>query len=83
MAVSPAPTPVPAWQRGRVTSWLVTTDHKRIGLLYIGTALFFFVLAGLMAMAMRLQLAQANSDLIGPERAYKSVLVPERFYELV
>ena len=76
MAVSPAPTPaVPAWQRGRVTSWLVTTDHKRIGILYIGTALFFFVLAGLMAMAMRLQLAQANEDLIGPERYNELVTI--------
>jgi cytochrome c oxidase subunit 1 len=59
---------IPAWQRGKVASWLVTTDHKRIGILYIGTSLFFFVLAGLMAMLMRLQLAQANADILGPER---------------
>ena len=58
----------PAWQRGRLASWLVTTDHKRIGILYIGTALAFFVLAGIMAMLMRLQLAQAEADLIGPDR---------------
>jgi cytochrome c oxidase subunit 1 len=56
------------WQRGRFTSWLVTTDHKRIGILYLGTAFLFFVLAGLMAMVMRLQLAQANGDVVGPER---------------
>ena len=29
---------VPAWQRGRVASWLVTVDHKRIGILYIATS---------------------------------------------
>ena len=29
----------------RSASWLVTTDHKRIGILYISTALVFFVLA--------------------------------------
>ena len=37
----PQPAPparVPAWQRGRVASWLVTVDHKRIGILYIATA---------------------------------------------
>jgi cytochrome c oxidase subunit 1 len=67
MAAS-AETHVPAWQRGRFASWLVTTDHKRIGILYLGTALVFFVLAGLMAMVMRLQLAQANADVVGPER---------------
>ena len=55
----------PAWQRGKVASWLVTTDHKRIGILYILTALVFFVLAGLMALVMRLQLAQANADVVG------------------
>jgi len=46
----------------------VTTDHKRIGILYISTALVFFVLAGLMALVFRLQLAQANADVLGPER---------------
>ena len=34
---------VPAWQRGKVASWLVTTDHKRIGILYIVTSRVFFV----------------------------------------
>jgi len=55
---------IPAWQRGRVASWLVTTDHKRIGILYISTSVVFLVLAGLMALVMRTQLAQANEDLI-------------------
>ena len=58
----------PAWQRGRVASWLVTTDHKRIGILYISTALVFFVLAGLMALVFRLQLSQANADVLSPDQ---------------
>ena len=41
--------PVPAWQRGRVASWLVTVDHKRIGILYIVTSLVFFLAGGVMA----------------------------------
>ncbi|MDQ3086389.1 MAG: cytochrome ubiquinol oxidase subunit I, partial [Actinomycetota bacterium] len=65
MAVRAEPR-TPGWQRGRVASWLVTTDHKRIGILYISTSLAFFVLAGVMAMLMRLQLAQEDVDLIGP-----------------
>jgi len=58
----------PAWQRGKVASWLVTTDHKRIGILYISTALVFFVLAGLMALVFRLQLSQANADVLSADR---------------
>ncbi|HLE99280.1 MAG TPA: cytochrome c oxidase subunit I [Gaiellaceae bacterium] len=65
----------PAWQRGRVASWLVTTDHKRIGILYIGTSLIFFVLAGLMGLAMRLQLAQANADVLSPDRYNELVTI--------
>jgi cytochrome c oxidase subunit 1 len=46
--------------RGRVSSWLTTVDHKRIGILYISTALVFFVLAGSFALLMRSQLARPN-----------------------
>ena len=66
---------VPAWQRGKVASWLVTTDHKRIGILYITTSLVFLVLSGLMALVMRLQLAQANADIVGPERYNELVTI--------
>ena len=41
------------WRRGRVASWLTTVDHKRIGILYIGTALGFFAFGGLLALLMR------------------------------
>jgi len=57
----------PAWQRGKVASWLVTTDHKRIGILYISSALVFFCLAGLMALVFRIQLSQANADVLSPQ----------------
>ena len=63
MAIN-AETPVPAWQRGRVASWLVTTDHKRIGILYLATSGFFFVAGGIMALLIRTQLAEANNDFI-------------------
>jgi cytochrome c oxidase subunit 1 len=54
----------PTWRDGRVTSWLTTLDHKRIGILYIVTAFGFFFAAGLMALLIRTQLAQADNDLI-------------------
>jgi cytochrome c oxidase subunit 1 len=54
----------PSWRDGRVTSWLTTLDHKRIGILYIVTAFGFFFAAGLMALLMRTQLAQADREFI-------------------
>jgi cytochrome c oxidase subunit 1 len=65
----------PGWQRGKVASWLVTTDHKRIGILYISTSLVFFVLAGLMALVFRLQLSQANADVLGADRYNELVTI--------
>jgi cytochrome c oxidase subunit 1 len=52
------------WRRGRITSWVTTVDHKRIGLLYIGTSLVFFGLGGILALLMRAQLAQANEHFV-------------------
>jgi cytochrome c oxidase subunit I len=59
-----AEAPAPGWARGRISSWLVTVDHKRIGILYISTAGVFFLIAGLLAVLMRTQLAQANESLL-------------------
>ena len=58
-----APT-VPDWQRGKVASWLVTTDHKRIGLIYIGASGVFGVASGFMALLLRTQLATPNEHFI-------------------
>jgi cytochrome c oxidase subunit 1 len=54
----------PDWRRGRVMSWVSTTDHKRIGILYIATSLVFFGAGGILALLMRAQLAQANEHFI-------------------
>jgi cytochrome c oxidase subunit 1 len=59
-----AETVAPTWKEGRVTSWVTTLDHKRIGVLYIVTAFGFFLAAGVMALLMRAQLAQANNHFI-------------------
>ena len=58
-----------AWRRPPgIIGWLATVDHKEIGRRYIITALGFFVLGGIMALLMRLQLAQPDSNLISAER---------------
>ena len=41
------------WRRGGVTTWISSVDHKRIGILYIGTSLFFLLLGGLLSLFMR------------------------------
>jgi cytochrome c oxidase subunit 1 len=45
-------------------SWFTTVDHKKIGILYGGTALLFFVLAGVEALLIRLQLAGPNGSVL-------------------
>jgi len=47
-------------------AWLTTTDHKKIGIAYLVASLVFFVLGGVEALLMRLQLMSANNDLIDP-----------------
>ena len=47
--------------------WITTVDHKRIGVLYGVTAFIMFLIAGLEAGAIRAQLAQPDSTLMGPE----------------
>jgi cytochrome c oxidase subunit 1 len=45
-------------------SWLLTTDHKRIGLLYLGSVTFFFLVGGLFALLIRLELLTPGGDLV-------------------
>jgi len=47
--------------------WVVTVDHKRLGILYVVTALGFLVVGGLEASAMRLQLAWPGLKVVPPE----------------
>jgi cytochrome c oxidase subunit 1 len=47
-----------------VWDWITTTDHKRIGLLYLWTTMAFFLVGGLMALLIRTQLAEPNNDLL-------------------
>src|SRR2546427_630409 len=55
------------------TAWLSTTDHKKIGLLYIYTTFLFFIMGGVEALLMRLQLAHANNTLLEPH-TYNALL---------
>jgi cytochrome c oxidase subunit 1 len=57
------------WGTGRgLWARLATVDHKIVGQRYIVTAMVFFVLAGVLALLMRLQLATPQSGLISADR---------------
>lgn len=48
-------------------AWLSSVDHKRIGILYMVTALFFFAVGGVEALFIRLQLAVPNNTFLRPD----------------
>ena len=50
-----------------IRSWLLTKDHKRIALLYLGTITFFFLLGGIFATLIRLELLTPQGDLVSAE----------------
>jgi cytochrome c oxidase subunit 1 len=50
-----------------VKSWLLTEDHKRIALLYLGAISFFFFLGGIFATVIRLELLTPPGDLVSAQ----------------
>jgi cytochrome c oxidase subunit I len=50
-----------------VWSWVTTVDHKRIGILYGVSAFAFFLIGGIEALIIRLQLARPHSTLVGAD----------------
>ena len=48
-------------------SWITTVDHKRIGILYGATAFLFFLIGGIEALILRLQLMSPNGTLVDPD----------------
>src|SRR5260370_26912234 len=50
-----------------IRSWLLTTDHKRIALLYLASVTFFFMLGGIFAFIIRLHLLTAQGSLVSPD----------------
>src|SRR5919198_2235022 len=58
-AIAPRP-------RGRIMSWLTTTDHKKIGILYLVNSFAFFVIGGIFALLMRTELAAPGTQIFHP-----------------
>ena len=51
----------------RLHEWVVTVDHKRLGIMYIGMGLVFLLVAGLEAALIRLQLVVPENTLLSPQ----------------
>ena len=65
MVVTPAETDKPLFDR--VHEWIVTVDHKKLGLMYIGYGILFLVIGGLEATIMRIQLAIPHNHFVSPQ----------------
>ncbi|MCZ9339074.1 cbb3-type cytochrome c oxidase subunit I, partial [Streptomyces sp. TRM76130] len=55
-------------RRASRVEWLTTTDHKRIGTMYLVSALVFFVVGGVMALLMRAELARPGLQIMSGEQ---------------
>src|SRR5215213_372241 len=55
-----------------IKSWLTTIDHKRIGIMYLWSILFFFLIGGVLALILRLELLTPKQTLMTAE-AYNQV----------
>jgi len=60
-------TPLPVGASSGLYGWVTTVDHKRIGILYLLTTLVFFVLGGVEALLMRIQLVRPNNTILSPD----------------
>jgi cytochrome c oxidase subunit 1 len=78
--------PTPHWQRGRVAGWVLSTDHKRIGILWLGVAGVAVLVSGVIAVVVGIQTAAAEASFVG-EGTYASLVTMEetllQFFVLV
>jgi heme/copper-type cytochrome/quinol oxidase subunit 1 len=56
-----------AYQRSRLYEWLTTTDHKKIGVLYVTTSFLMFIIGGIYALFIRTELAIPGIQFVDPE----------------
>jgi len=66
-SVADQPTAVATQNPSGIWSWITTTDHKRIGILYGVSAFIFFLLGGVEALIIRTQLASPNNTLVSAD----------------
>jgi cytochrome c oxidase subunit 1 len=62
----------PAGGGGRILTWIFSTDHKRVGILYLFSLLSFFSIGVLLGLTIRLELLMPGQQFISP-RVYNSL----------
>jgi cytochrome c oxidase subunit 1 len=67
MATAEATIRTAAEPKSGIWSWITTVDHKRIGIMYGVTALAFFLIGGIEALLIRIQLAKPENDFLSAE----------------
>src|SRR5690349_17122407 len=67
MATTVATAHAPSESQTGLWSWITTVDHKRIGAMYGTTAFIFFLIGGLEALLIRIQLMKPENTFIGPD----------------
>ncbi len=65
---SPSDSPAIGYQRHPIWEWLTTTDHKKIGIMYLVNSYIFFGVAGLLAMFIRTELAQPGTQFFNEQQ---------------
>jgi len=69
-----APTPAASsYSRGRLYEWLTTTDHKKIGIMYVVNSFVFFLIGGLLALVVRTELAAPGLQYLTDEHVYNEM----------
>jgi cytochrome c oxidase subunit I len=66
MTTTELPRPAPQPAGSGLVGWIIAVDHKRVGLLYVVTALGFFAIGGGLALVMRTELAHPELQLMSP-----------------
>jgi cytochrome c oxidase subunit 1 len=56
--------------RSGLYEWLTTTDHKKIGIMYVINSFLFFLIGGVFALIVRAELAQPGLQVVADERTY-------------
>ena len=51
-----------------ILGWITTVDHKKIAMMYMVTTFFFFLVGGIMALLIRIQLAEPQNTFLTPEQ---------------
>ncbi|MEO8208604.1 MAG: cytochrome c oxidase subunit I [Chloroflexota bacterium] len=61
------------YRRGRLYDWLTTTDHKKIGIMYVINSFVFFLIGGVLALVVRTELAQPGLQFLRDEHVYNEM----------